>query len=65
MFLLNCYNYLYFILQVTQRCRRHHCKRWSSSMSTFSGDGSDQKQTSIKPSYDESGKMSIHYVFYD
>lgn len=53
-----------FILQVSQRCRRHHCKRWSSSMSTFSGDGSDQKQISIKPSYDDLGKMSLYIMIF-
>ncbi|VVC25216.1 Coiled-coil domain containing protein 109, C-terminal [Cinara cedri] len=40
---------------VTQRCRHHFCKRWSSSISTtFLGDGGEQKPKSIKPSYDES-----------
>lgn len=51
-------------LQVAQRCRRHHCRRWSSSMSTvaFTGDSDEQKQTSKKQlSYDESGKKHEHY----
>uniref|UniRef100_A0A2S2PEC4 Calcium uniporter protein n=1 Tax=Schizaphis graminum TaxID=13262 RepID=A0A2S2PEC4_SCHGA len=39
---------------VVQRCRRHHCRRWSSSMSTvFSVDDNEGKQI-LKPSYEKS-----------
>ncbi|XP_025202439.1 calcium uniporter protein, mitochondrial [Melanaphis sacchari] len=39
---------------IVQRCRRHHCKRWSSSMSTvYSVDDNGGKQI-LKPSYEKS-----------
>ncbi|XP_026822624.1 calcium uniporter protein, mitochondrial [Rhopalosiphum maidis] len=39
---------------VVQRCRRHNCRRWSSSMSTvFSVDDNEGKQI-LKPSYEKS-----------
>ncbi|KAE9527370.1 hypothetical protein AGLY_013068 [Aphis glycines] len=45
--------------KVVQRCRRHHCKRWSSSMSTvFSGDDNEGKQI-LKPSYENSGNSIL------
>lgn len=47
------------VLQIAQRCHRHHCKRWSSSMATtFPSDCTEQKQISRKPAYDESGKKN-------